>query len=128
MSKSPFEFVNSINSKGDHLMVQPEDEKDYVPFLTNRSLSYFYDTAVLANEMNRWRNLDNRLQYDFLRKTVRQKKRFSKWNKPETLDHIELVKEYYGYSSAKAASALRVLPPEQLEKIERILSRGGRQK
>ena len=40
-------------------------EKDYVPILTNKSLSYFTDNLLYANEMNRYHFLDKRLQYEF---------------------------------------------------------------
>ena len=46
-------------------MVDAETEKAYAPFLVNRSLSYYQDTVMFANEMNRHAQLDNRLQYDF---------------------------------------------------------------
>ena len=63
----PFDYVNSINFTKKNLMKNTANdelaEKDYVPFLTNKSLSYFTDTLLYANEMNRYHFLDKRLQY-----------------------------------------------------------------
>ena len=66
----PFDFVNSINITKKNLMRGSYNdelsEKAYIPFLTNRSLSYFTDTLLYANEMNRYSTLDNKLQYEYL--------------------------------------------------------------
>ena len=48
----PFEFLNSINDTKKDLMTDPDTEKLYIPFVTNRSLSYFPDTVSVANLMN----------------------------------------------------------------------------
>lgn len=126
--KSPFDFLNSINSSKKDLMQEPETEKDYVSFVVNRSLSYFPETALIANEMNRYHHLDSKLQYQFLLNIVRKKKRFSKWIKPQTENDIELVKEYYGYSNDKARQVISLLTPEQLTIIRKKVDKGGRRK
>jgi NACalpha-BTF3-like transcription factor len=107
-------------------MVDDISEKKYNAFMINRGLSYFFDTAVLANEMNRNSFLDNRLQYDFLRQIVRKKKRFSKWLKSESVENIEIVMEYYGYSREKATQALKILKNQEIEYIRNKLKKGGR--
>ena len=49
----PFDFVNSINVSKDNLIEKdPNCEKDYVPFLTNRALSYFPDTVISTSIEN----------------------------------------------------------------------------
>jgi hypothetical protein len=120
---NPFDYVTSINYSKKDVM---EDEKTYNGFMVNRSLSYFSDTVVLANEMNRYHHLDNRLQYQFLINMVRKRKRFSKWAKPETHNDVDVVKEYYGYSNEKAQQALAILSPTQLQKLKEKVSKGGR--
>lgn len=120
---NPFDYVTSINYSKKDVM---EDEKTYNGFMVNRSLSYFSDTVVLANEMNRYHHLDNRLQYQFLINMVRKRKRFSKWAKPETHNDVDVVKEYYGYSNEKAQQVLPLLSPTQLQKIKEKVSKGGR--
>jgi|TARA_B110000093_G_C12908223_1_gene383514 hypothetical protein len=123
---SPFDFLKSINDTKKNIMELPEHEKMYVPFVTNRSLSYFPDTVLLANEMNRYHHIDSKLQYQFLINIVRKRKRFSKWVKPEIENDIESVKEYYGYSNDKARQVLRLLSSEQLTIIRDKVNKGGR--
>jgi len=102
------------------------DEKEYVSFMINRGLSYFSDTVSYANIMNQYHHLDKRLQYDFLINIIRQRKRFSKWIKPETSEDIEVIMEYYGYSNEKARQALPLLSSEQLQQLRQKVDKGGR--
>ena len=123
---SPFDFLNSINSTKKDLMEDELNEKKYIPFVVNRSLSYFNDTVLLANEMNRYHHLDEKLQYHFLLNITRKRKRFSKWVKPELENDVEVVKEYYGYSNDKARQVLSILTPEQITIIRNKVNKGGR--
>lgn len=120
---NPFDYVTSINHTKKDVM---EDEKTYNGFMVNRSLSYFSDTVILANEMNRYHHLDSRLQYQFLINMVRKRKRFSKWVKPELENDLESVKEYYGYSNEKARQIMPLLSPSQLQTIREKVNKGGR--
>ena len=123
---SPFDFLNSINTTKKNLMEGTDEEKQYVPFVVNRSLSYFPDTVHLANAMNVHHHIDNRLQYEFFINIIRKRKRFSKWAKPETHNDVDVVKEYYGYSNEKAQQVLPLLSPSQLQKLKEKVSKGGR--
>ena len=125
-SLSPFDFLNDINSNKQNIMVDDIAEKQYNAFMINRGLSYFNDTVLMANEMNLNAHLDNRLQFDFFINIVRKKKRFSKWNKPETVSDVEVVKEYYGYSNEKARQALTLLTKDQIEVLKKKVNKGGR--
>lgn len=121
---SPFDFLQTINiSKVD---IYLDNEKSYNAFVINRSLSYFPDTVAIANEMNRYHQIDEKLQYHFLLNIVRKRKRFSKWIKPEIENDIEMVKEYYGYSNDKARQVLPLLSAEQLKTIKNKVDKGGR--
>jgi purine-nucleoside phosphorylase len=123
---NPFDFLNDINYGKQNIMVDDLAEKDYNAFMVNRGLSYFHDTVLMANEMNLNAHLDNRLQFDFFINIVRKKKRFSKWNKPETVSDVEVVKEYYGYSNEKARQALTLLTIEQIKELRKRVYKGGR--
>jgi hypothetical protein len=123
---SPFDYLNSINDHKRDLMVDDMTEKSYNGFMINRSLSYFQDTIMFANEINKYHHLDNKLQYHFLINIIRKRKRFSKWIKPEQLSDIEVVKQYYGYSNEKAKQVLPLLSPEQITIIKKKVSKGGR--
>ena len=125
---NPFEYLNAINTTKKDIMVDDLSEKSYNAFMVNRSLSYFHDTVLLANEMNRYHHLDNRLQFDFLINITRKRKRFSKWAKAQPESDIDAVKEYYEYSNEKARQALTLLSPEQIKIIKTKVSKGGKRK
>ena len=122
---NPFEYIKSINDTKQNLIVDDESEKAYNPYITNHSLSYFSDTVHIVNVLNQYHHLDKKLQYDFLLNIVRKRKRFSKWNKPDDVGNLEVVKEYYGYSNEKAKSILPLLTPEQVEIIKQRMYKGG---
>ena len=123
---SPFDYLNAINFTKEDIMIDDISEKQYNAFMVNRGLSYFSDTVAIANEMNQYAHLDKKLQFHFLINIVRKRKRFSKWNKPDLVSDIEVVKEYYGYSNDKAKQALSLLSPEQIKELEKKVSKGGR--
>jgi|TARA_R100000149_G_C5778708_1_gene75693 hypothetical protein len=123
---NPFEFVNAINYTKKNIMVDDITEKAYAPYMVNRQLSYFPDTVLAANEMNRNHHLDNRLQFDFFINIIRKRKRFSKWYKPETISDLDAVKKYYGYSNEKARQVLTLLSPEHINELKRKVTTGGR--
>ena len=126
---NPFVFVNSINLTKNDLMTGTENdelaEKGYAPYLVNKALSYFPDTLLYANEVNRLAHVDNKLQYHYLLNSIRAQKRYSKWAKKEDSDDLEVVKEYYGYSNEKAYQALSILSKDQLNHIKEQLEQGG---
>ena len=123
---NPFEYVNAINYTKKDIMVDDVAEKGYASYMINRQLSYFSDTVLAANEMNRNHHLDNRLQFDFFINIVRKRKRFSKWHKPETVSDLEAVKKYYGYSNEKARQVLSLLTTDQVNELKRKVMTGGR--
>ena len=129
---SPFIYVTSVSFNKKNLMRGSENdelsEKDYQPYLTNRSLSFFHDSILYANEMNMRPHLHNKQQYEYLLNTLRKRNRFSKakWKKPEPSAAVEMIMEYFGYGRAKAEQALRVLTDDQLTMIEIALDKGGK--
>ena len=125
---SPFEFIKAINETKEDVMVDDVSEKKYSPFIVNRGLSFFMDTIFQVNELNRNHHLDSRLQFDYLLNSVRKKKRYSKWLKPEKLSDMDIVKEYYGFGNQKAKDALSILTKEQLDYIKDKLNQGGVEK
>ena len=125
---SPFEFIKAINETKEDVMVDDVSEKKYSPIIVNRGLSFFMDTIFQVNELNRNHHLDSRLQFDYLLNSVRKKKRYSKWLKPEKLQDLDVVKEYYGFSNEKAKDALSTLSEDQLAFIKDKLNQGGVEK
>tara|TARA_R100000315_G_C5229374_1_gene140285 strand:- start:1526 stop:1909 length:384 start_codon:yes stop_codon:yes gene_type:complete len=121
------DFLNSINHTKEDLFKDDVEhaEKAYQPFIVNRSLSYFPDTIFHSNEMNILHDIDEKMQYDYLKLSVRKRKRFSKWVKNEKIEHMDLIKEYFNYSNTKAQESLRVLTDDQISKIKQEMDLGG---
>lgn len=103
-----------------------ENEKDYVPFIVNRYLSYHMDCILYANQMNMNNSLPLNLQYHYFLNTVRpMKRKYAQWQKAISVKDLECVKEYFGYSNVKAKEALRILSIEQITLIKEKLEKGG---
>ena len=126
---NPFDYVNAILQNKKQLIVDEITEKDYTPFLVNRSLSYHKDCIMYANEMNRRHFLDKKLQFDFLLNTVRSQKRpFAKWVKSEKSEDLSCIKQFFGFSDTKAKEALRLLSKEQIQQLKEQTDTGGLRK
>ena len=120
------DFLTSINSSKENLVEkEPLCEKEYIPFVVNKCLSYFPDTIFYANQINVRPGLDKKIQYDYLRLSVSKRKRFSKWFKEEKNDNIKLIQEYYGYSYRRAKEVLECLTDDNIRTIKDSLKTGG---
>ena len=121
------DYLYSINqSKKNILDEDPDAVKKYPSYIVNRCLSSFTDTVLYANEMNKNSHLPNKMQYDFFLNSVKPRKRFSPWTRKDSIDYLDVVKEYYGYNDDKALQALRILTKNQLDKITYLLRKGGK--
>lgn len=119
------EILPSILQTKQHCLHTEQDERQYPHFVVGRALSQFADCVFYANAVNYYPNLDNRLKYDFLLNTVKPYRRpFQKWAKKVEPIDLEVVKEYYGYSDAKALDALKVLTDEQVNHLRKELDKG----
>ena len=125
---NPFDYVNAINYNKKDIMVDDIAEKEYNPYIINKALSFFPDTILFANEMNKYHHLDHRLQFDFFINIIRKKQRFSKWLKPNEVENLQLIKDCYGYSNEKAKSVLTLLSNEQIDELKTRMNKGGRTK
>ena len=101
---------------------------NYNSFIVNRSLSYFPDTVLFANEMNINHHIDARLQFDFFINIIKKRKRFSKWTKANEIENLAVIKEYYGYSDEKAKSIYNLFSNEELLTLKNRIYKGGRRK
>jgi len=121
------DYLYSINQSKKNILDDDTDaERGYPPYIVNRCLSSFTDTILFVNEMNKNSHLPKKLQYDFLINSVTPRKRFSPWARKDSIDYLELVKEYYGYNDDKALQALRILTKDQLDHIKNALNKGGK--
>ena len=129
---NPFDYINSVSHlKKDMMRGTDNDElseKDYKPFLANRSLSFHADSILYSNEMNRLGHLDNLLQYDFYMNSLRSRKRFSKWMKPEESENVDIIREVYKCNLKKAIDASRILTKEHIKSLKESLCTGGMKK
>lgn len=123
-----FDYLNAINTTKQDLMKEdPLSEKDYVPFMINRGLSYFPDTIIYANEMNKYASIPKDWQFAFYLNSIKTKKRFSKWHKKDqNSEDLKLVMKAYGYSYEKATKAMEILSDAQLEQLRSSYSIGGK--
>ena len=123
-----FDFLNSINdNKKDLIREDPLTEKEYVPFMINRGLSYFPDTILYANEMNKFASIPKQWQFDFYRIGVPKRKRFSKWHKQDKIEEdVKNLMQEYNYSHQKALQVISILSDEQLEELRKKYKIGGR--
>ena len=122
---NPFDFANSITYTKQDIM-NDLNEKEYAPFLVNRSLSYHQDCILYANEMNRRFDISHKLQYHYLLNTIRKRKRFAKWSKPELIDDLNIVMDYYSISREKAEEYLNILTKSEIETLKRRMKKGGK--
>lgn len=126
---SPFDYLTAINQTKKNIIIDSDNpelaEKLYNPYLTNKGLSYFIDTVHLANEMNKHYELSHNMQFTFLLNTVRKRKRFSKWHKPEKDEVLDMIVEYYDYSYDKARQVAHLFSDEQIKIIKKSLGKGG---
>jgi len=123
-----FDFLNSINDNKRNLMnIDPGCERIYIPFIINKSLSYFSDTLFHANMMNFYGHIGKKLQYDYYLLSIVKKKRFGKWHKEKTTDSddISIIKQYYGYSDKKAVESSKILTKDQIQTLKQLLNTGG---
>lgn len=119
-------FKDIIPSILQHKRPVLEDPKDYNAFVINKALSFHYDCALQANIMNLYPNLPGTLQYQYLLNTVRGYKRpFRPWQKRETIENLQAVKEYFNYSNEKARDVMVLLNEADMEEIKRKLHKGG---
>ena len=122
---NPFDFLNAINQSKENVMTDELSEKEYVPFIVNRSLSYFPDTVLYANEVNCLSLLDKKPQFLYLLNSIRPRKRFSKWQKSELTEDLRIISEYFGYSYAKAKQVQNIISSDQLDTMKQKLQKGG---
>jgi hypothetical protein len=119
------EVLNAINYDKTPILDDELQEKEYVSFVVNRCLSYFPDTILYANKVNRYNQLGKKMQFDYLRLSIRPRKRFSKWIKSQEEKDLQLIKDHYNYSNERASEVLRVLTPNQIEDIRSLYQYGG---
>lgn len=117
--KTPFDYVNAIN-RGVDIPI----EGGYSQYVTNRALSQFPDTILLANEANmRWHHMTDEQHFSLLRGIVRAGYRRPKpWPKVNKTGRFKILMDYYPHLSAeKAKEMVKFFPEETLDIMEKEL-------
>ena len=100
-------------------------KKGYTPFVINRSLSYFPDCIMQANNMNIRYGLDKEMQFEYLRTSIRSKKRFSKWDRKDESERVDVIMKYFGYNYHKASEVADLISEEDIESMKSQMDVGG---
>ena len=121
-------YLTAINYSKEKLLDTDDRvwEKKYPPFIINKGLSYFSDTIMYANEMNRLHHASKHMQFSFFLNSIKSRKRFSKWLKASKLKDLDVVKQHFGYSNKRAQEALSILTKEKIDYIKERLYKGGK--
>ena len=92
-------YLTAINYSKEKLLDTDdrEWERKYPPFIINKGLSYFSDTVMYANEMNRLHHASKHMQFSFFLNSIKSRKRFSKSLKSSKMKDLDVVKQHYGY-------------------------------
>jgi hypothetical protein len=122
---TPFDFIEAISYTKKDMFKDEGVDKIYAPFIVNRGLSLFSDTILYANEMNLRPILDKKPQFAYLLNSIRPRKRYSKWFKKEKTEKLDIVSEYFGYSTSKAKDIIKILTDDQIKTIKTKLEKGG---
>ncbi|WP_292486539.1 DNA polymerase clamp loader subunit A [Methanohalobium sp.] len=126
---NPFDFINDINSAKKNIMRGTDNddlmEKSYVPYITNKQLSYFQDTLHHANQMNMNADIPHVMQYEYLLNVIRPRKRYTKWEKPINDEVVDMLMEYYNCNREKAIQFSKIITESDVEKLRQKLLKGG---
>ena len=122
---SPFDLAHDLTSK-ERYDSDVSETKSYTKFLINRTLSYHLDLIAYVNEMNVHIDVSDKLHYDYMHHSIDKKRRSKKfWSKLKKYEYLDMVKEYFNYSTPKALSALSVLSDKDIEAIKNLMNKGG---
>jgi hypothetical protein len=112
-----WDFVNSISENKNYLY-DDDSAKAYTPFTMNRAFSIHLDTLYHASLMNRYYNLDKKMQHDYYFYTLPKKVRRKKWLKKtddekEEAKILEDVSKVINYNFIKTKSFWKTLSENQ---------------
>lgn len=130
MSFKPWDYFNDLTNYKKELIRNSDNpelaEKYYEPWVINKALSYFPDTVLYVNEMNKYHQLSKMQQYDYFSKSINKRfRKYPKTKKEKQDQDLKNVMDYFQYSYKKAEEALSVLTAEQLQTIQQKLELGG---
>ncbi len=130
MSYKPWDYFNDVTNGKKGLLRNSDDadvaENEYAPYIINKALSYFPDTVLYANEMNKHSHLSKMQQYDYFSNSINKRfRKYPKTKKEDVEENLKNVMTYYEYGHRKAEEVLSILSTEQLRTIKQKLETGG---
>lgn len=120
-----FDIVNNISNSRSQLEFTDEIDKLYSQYLINLAFSYYSDTVLIADELNKHKTLTNQQHYEIMFNIISKRKRFSKWVKQKKHGDVNLISEYYNISNRKALEIIRFFSDSDLNGIKLKLDKGG---
>lgn len=120
-----FDIVNNISNSRSRLEFTDEIDKLYSQYLINLAFSYYSDTVLIADELNKHKTLTNQQHYEIMFNIISKRKRFSKWVKHKKHNDVNLISEYYNISNRKALEIIRFFSDSDLNGIKLKLDKGG---
>lgn len=110
MSRTPFDYVKSINGKTGR--ITDFEDNEYIPFIINKVFGNTQDSVFYANEANAFTSMVTpQMAYDFYYYGLPKKSRFGTWHKAKkedktTAEVIEYVMDYFTCSKEKAVDII----------------------
>lgn len=120
-----FDIIKAINEKKENLFDKEGLNKEYIPFIINKNFSYFSDSIMHCNELNKRPHIPKKYQYEYYFKSIRHRKRFSRWFKRYDDVNIHAIMKYYNISHKYATEYLKILNKQQIDQIKQELHEGG---
>ena len=122
MSRTPFDYVKSINGKTGR--ITDFEDKEYIPFIINKVFSNTKDSIMYANEANTFTSMVTpQMAYDFYYYGLPKSSRFGKWHKAKkndkaTQEVIEYVMDYFNITSVKAIDIIADFDDDVIKSIK----------
>lgn len=119
---SLFDLIKDISESGKYIDNYYKENKSLPPqynsYMILRVFSEYPDTILLANEMNKYWELPDEMQWRFLKNTIYKKKRFG-YTKTMTVDNnaIEVLANYFHCSVKEMQKNIKVFTKEKLNEI-----------
>ena len=113
----PFEFVAALSEGRGRAFYAKTKGKGYNPFLTARAFSYHLDTLRTAFNLNTHPKITADQHYAYFLNSVRARKRYGKWAKPQKDAVIEAICQHYKCSLHVARQYRQLLSPADIKVV-----------
>jgi hypothetical protein len=136
---SLFDLIKDISEHGSYIDNFYKEHRELPPqynaYMVQRIFAEHMDTILLVNELNKYWELPDEMQWRFLKNTIYKKKRFGYTKKmPVDTTPIQLLAQYFHCSEKEMQKNIHVLSKEKIDEIlqeiepERFKSRNRKNK